>query len=120
MLCRVALLRADVSEELSASTIRVTRIVEVGTLAVTSNRRTIRRITPMKEALSSSETSVLTRATQRNIPEDAFLHCHRRLNLKSYMVGLCPLVLVSGVSRESEGGLIKTSVIRILVESGCT
>jgi hypothetical protein len=40
----VALVRTDVSEELSASFIRVTRIVELGTtLAVTSNRRTVRR-----------------------------------------------------------------------------
>jgi hypothetical protein len=28
----------------------------------------------------------LTRATRRNIPEDAILHSHRRENLKSYTV----------------------------------
>jgi hypothetical protein len=40
MLRRVALVRTDVSEELSASFITVTRIGELGTtLAVTSNRR---------------------------------------------------------------------------------
>jgi hypothetical protein len=33
----------------------------------------------------SSETSVLTRATRRNNPEDTILHSHRRENLKSYI-----------------------------------
>jgi demethoxyubiquinone hydroxylase (CLK1/Coq7/Cat5 family) len=43
MLHRVALVRTDVSEELSASIIRVTRIGELGaTLAVTSNRSKLR------------------------------------------------------------------------------
>jgi hypothetical protein len=44
MLYRVALVRTDISEELSSSIIRVTRIGELGTtLAVTNNRRTLRR-----------------------------------------------------------------------------
>jgi hypothetical protein len=46
MLHRVALVRTDVSEERSVSFIRVTRIGDLGTtLAVTSNRRTLRRNT---------------------------------------------------------------------------
>jgi hypothetical protein len=45
MLRRVDLVRTDVSEERSASFIRVTRIGELGTtLAATSNRRTQRQL----------------------------------------------------------------------------
>jgi hypothetical protein len=43
MLCHVALVRTDVSEELSASILRVTRIGELGTLAVPSNRHMLQR-----------------------------------------------------------------------------
>jgi hypothetical protein len=42
MLLRVAPVGTEVSEEPSASFIKVTRIGELGTLAVTSNRRTLR------------------------------------------------------------------------------
>jgi hypothetical protein len=52
ILRRVALVRTDVSEELSASIIRVTRIDELGTtLAVASNRRKLRRKSHRRENL---------------------------------------------------------------------
>jgi hypothetical protein len=61
MLRRVALVGTNVSEEPSASFIKVTTLVLF---------------------------RVHRRATRRNIPEDTILHSHRRENLKSYIVFL--------------------------------
>jgi hypothetical protein len=101
MLRRVALVRTDVSEELSASFITVTRIGELGTtLAVTSNRRTL---------LSSSETSVSTRATRRPIPEDGILRLH--IYFRSF--GLFALIMCTYVSVDifSSGSPMRGAVL---------
>jgi hypothetical protein len=77
MLRRVALVGADVSEELGASFIRMTTVGELGTAVVTASvvPSLLILVALMREALRSSEASVLAGAARRVIPEDGILQC---------------------------------------------
>jgi hypothetical protein len=70
----MVLVRTDVSEERIASIIRVKRICEVvpSSLIV---------LNLLMEAIRSSETSVLTRATMCHIPEEGILHYQTGVHL---------------------------------------
>jgi hypothetical protein len=80
MLRRVAFVRTYISEECSAS------------------------IALMMEALRSTGTSALTRATRRNIPEDTILHSLRRENVQPYRCKINYFCLIS-IQRSSLANL---------------
>jgi hypothetical protein len=101
MLRRVASVRTDVSEDFS--------VVPSSPILVTL----------MKETVSSSETSVLTRATRRNIPEDAIPHSHRRENLKSYSVEKISVIGLE-ILREERRYLLLIFLCCIHVYSFCS
>jgi hypothetical protein len=76
---RIDLVWTDVSEKGIASIFRVEKswLADFSTLKM--------------GAISSSETSVHTKCTRRQIPEDGIIHSHRHENLKSYTVKLLSL-----------------------------
>jgi hypothetical protein len=80
MLRRVALVRTTASEEIDASIIRVKRIGHllhsVNWLLVTANfvPSSPVLLTLLMEAKRSSETSILMKVTQHNIPEDGIFY----------------------------------------------
>jgi hypothetical protein len=85
----VALIRTDVSEDRIASIFRVhecKQVTERSCKLLYRQRLVEDSCTLKMEAIQSSETSVLIRATRCHLPEDDNHHSHRRGNLKSYKI----------------------------------
>jgi hypothetical protein len=80
MLRRVAFVRTDVSNERIAECCVLWLLVIVNFVHSSPIL-----VTLTMEAICSSDTSVLIRATWRNFPQDGIVHSHCLENLKSYI-----------------------------------
>jgi hypothetical protein len=83
MLCRVDLVRTDVSEEHIVPIIRVKGVCALGTTSLVTSSLVL--FTLMMEKIFSSETPVPTRAAWRHMQENGTLHSDCRENLKYYI-----------------------------------
>jgi hypothetical protein len=99
MLRRVALVRTDASEKPSACFIRVTSSPILVTLM---------------EALGFSETSVLTRVTRRNIPEDDILQCVVSIVISYFFARL----LIAKYMKEFRRNLVQQIIPEFFWNSG--
>jgi hypothetical protein len=92
MLRRVVLIITAVSEDLSASIISGKNMLNAYAFLRSARRLLVKAnfpsspilVTLMMEDISSSETSVLTKATRRNISKYGILHSNRHEKLKSF------------------------------------
>jgi hypothetical protein len=105
----VALIRTDVSEDRIASIFRVHEcelVTERSCKLLYSHRLVGDWCTLKMEAIRSSETSVLIRATRCNFLEDDNHHIHRLGNLKSYKPNHVTIIIAS------------TSFLKLLLNDG--
>jgi hypothetical protein len=92
----VALIRTDVSEDQSPTSLCLYKSLLLRSVTCSHS------CTLNMEAIRSSETSVLIRATRCHLPEDNNHHCHRRGNLKSYTMSTMFSSEVARPSPETE------------------